>query len=427
MANTKNIISILALATCTAVHVASSRENDVRTFAGAELDLVLAADNGEVSFNGIDSLNESDRETLLEEFKVIRLRGRNYLDDGFYLLGEGGNIDKFITATEPLGAVVASVNGERYFVSKIARPNFNLTPVYPVAKEVYNSEGTLLWSYEIVGYPRMSDDLSTVCVYNYRYGSEENPNIHIITNSGALIKTYHPNCGVPFQVSRDGENIIIADKTDGDSGTRVFTKRGNLLFTLDPEYRCNLGSGRTGGLILYGSSKYIVQACRKGDNPEDYLQVYDGHGSLLWQKSFGISSGNIRFEVSANDEYLLVYYLEPNAGFEVFNLANGTPIRKVSIDGKPPGGFFRGGVSADSSEVYIVFTKYLGKAGVPNSTFDSTLFIFKEGTRIAEFRNKYDLNNLATGAYGVRFSRDGKYVVVTDGKGFRLFSVGQRR
>ncbi len=396
-------------------------ENDYRTFGDTALELVLSGDDGEIDFNRLDGLSASDRANLLTEFKVIRLRGRNCLDDGFYILNGDGSVEKYIRASVCTGALVASANGDRYLRTTGPISNFNLTPMHPVKKELVAIDGRTLWQHEMIGYPSASDGLSVVAVYNPRYGAEDVPNLSIMYESGLITEKYFSGIGQAY-VSRDGETILIAGSPFYETVTHVLDNRGKFLFDLDPAYYCGVGTGLTGGLILYASDKYIIQACAELDKPGSYVQVYSSNGDILWQESLGAKTYPIRFAVSDNDDYLMVYTPKPSPHFEVLKTLSGEAVRRVNIDPGQTGDYFAGGVSNDGSKCFVVFIKY-----IDGNTFESRALLYYRDSMAVEFRNEFDQCDLETGAYGIELSEKGDFAVITSGGNFRLyeFRVGR--
>jgi len=445
MANTKNIISILALATCTAVHVASSRENDVRTFAGAKLDLVLAADNGETTVNNLDSLTADERDEVAGNFRVVRLHGRTRLGEGFYVINENGTIEKFIIGQRQSDQILPSSDGDCYLLCTGSSPTGFHYPHFPLIKELYSIDGGLRWRHEIIGYVDASEDLSTIGVFFPESYSEKYPNIRIIDKTGNLINNHKPYCGYPWFVSRDGKKIIVPEyggilPANAMKGTRVFNKNGKLLFTLNPDYLCHFGPGD--GPKLYGSDQHIIQVCyevgrekvepepadpekryreAKTEKPGYYVQTYTADGYFKWQKKFeeAVSIG-----VSENDKHLFIYVPETTPRYEVISTETGTLEYVIVIPDVLGFTFAEAALSNDGRKCCVILRKFGTKEPFPAK---SEALLFEDGNEIAKFEKTYDIHEMSSGRYHAEFSADGNLIVMSCDTSFRIFTIKTRR
>ena len=447
MPTIKNIISVLALVIHTAPSLAIAQDNDLRTFAGAELELVAKADGGAIEFTVIPTLSADDKKELVESFRIIWLRNRGYLAQGFYLLDALGGVEKYIYADEPTGVVLPSITGDSYLICRKDVSNFSFTPTTPLIKELHDIDGSLRWSYELVGYVYASDELDTVGVFLARRGGKEDPNIVVINKEGHLTGTYQPVCSLPACVSRDGQIIALAESDTGSpagypKGTRIFDKSGNLLFTLDPDYICDLGIGGGRSLVLYASANYIIQACHKvermvNDPPrydsagnviegirpisgEHFIQVYNRDGILIWQKGFSGILALTTFSVSDNDKYIMVYVPQPSPRCVVFEADTGLREYEVPLGTDPGVRLSDAGVADDGSKIFVVFNKNAGRPGIEFRK--ARALVYDNGVKIAEFEHEYDLAKTA-GDYHLQFSKSGEFLAVTANKEFRIFRI----
>ncbi len=439
------IIIITALATCTAANVAAAREDDLRTFAGAELELVLAADDGETTVNNLDALTADERAEVTRSFRVVRLQGRKLLGEGFYLIGIDGTIEKFVTADEYRDVIIPSKKGDCYLVCSGSCPTAFHFPYFPRVKTLYTVEGVKKWSHEVYGYVHASDDLSLIGVFFPESYSEKTPNLRIIDKKGNLKNNHQRGTGYPWFVSRDGEKIIIPEyggmlPANAKKGTRVFNKKGKFLFTLSPDYLCHFGPG--GGLKLYSSENLIVQVCQKVERqkvtsdtydpevrgreekvekPGYYIQVYDGTGLLKWQKFFDESPYFGSFGVSDNDGFLLVYVPGDLPRCEIFESETGTLRNTITLPEEKEWRFIKAALSDDGKYQCLVLVK---TSGVPGDySASSKAVLFEDGTKIAEFEKPFSFADKSTGGYHVAFSDGGRYVSVTGDRSFRIYRI----
>jgi hypothetical protein len=443
-------IWLLAIATCMAANVATSRENDLRTFAGTELELVLAGDNGETTFNNLDSLTVGGKKELAETFRIISLRNGGYLAQGFYLLDAQGGVEKYVYADEPMGIVSPSTTADSYLVCRKEVSNFSGTPTGPLIKELYEIDGNLRWSYELPGYVHASDELETVGIFLAWRTPKEKPAIVVINKEGHVTGTNPPACNRPACVSRGGQIIALAEADTGSpagypKGTRIFDKSGNLLFTLDPNYICDLGMGGGRTLVLYASANYIIQTCHKlermvNDPPrydsegnviegirpvsgEHFIQVYNRDGILKWQKGFSDVLALTTFSVSDNDKYVMVYVPQPSPRCEIFEAGTGLREYEIPLGTDPDVRLSDAGVGDQGSQIFVVFDENGDRPGTYFRT--SRAMVYDNGVKIAEFENEYDSAKTA-GDNHIRYSKTGEFLAVTLNKGYRIFRIRGR-
>ncbi len=445
MPNKKNTISILALAICTVSNLVAAKDTDRRTFAGTKLELVLAADNGETTLNNLESLTADERDEVAGNFRVVRLHGRTLLGEGFYLIGNEGTIEKFVTVDEYRDVILPSKNGDCYLVCSGSCPTAFHSPYFPSLKTLYDTEGIKKWSHEVYGYVHASEDLSLIGVFFPFSRSERNPNIRIIDKNGNLKDNHQPYCGAPYFVSRDGEKIIVPEfsgslPAQAPKGTRVFGRNGRLMFTLDPGYLCYFGAGD--GPKLYCSDRLIVQICqeverqeipphasdpekrpreKKVEKPGYYIQVYSEDGVLMWQKPYRENTYFGSFAFSGNDRFLLVYVPGDLPRYEVFEVETGVLKSAIPMPEEKNWRFVNGTLSNDGKRQCLILVK---TSGVPGDySARSKAAIFDDGIKIAEFNKSFNFADVSTGGYHVEFSDGGRYVSVSSDKSFRIYRI----
>lgn len=417
----------------------AAEEAGYRTFYDTQLELILQVEEGEITFNNLDILTEEERADFKNSFRVIPLRNAGYLASGFYLLNGAGEIRKYKYTEEPKAFVHPSKDGDCYLVCKGAYINFNYDDYSPVIKELYDMEDRLIWSHDIKGHVKAADDLGTLIVKNIIRG----PGIAII-NNGIYNRFFPRSAGNAFCISTDGGIIVIPEKdggvpTTGPKGTRVYDNRGELLFTLNPDFAADIGTGTRKPLEIYASGKYIIQICQKairkpfyspvisdeGDELENltgvpgaqYIQVYNRNGELLWQEVFGVSHFIISFTLAENEEYLAVILPTPTPECRVFEVQTGEEQYRIYL----PEGFrhvSNAGISNDGSTLFVVKNKWSDSGSI----VEGKVILFIGGRKAVTFGHTYDYNE-TDGSFDLIFSKASGLFVITADRGFRLFRM----
>jgi hypothetical protein len=418
----------------------AAEETGYRTINRTRLELILEAEGGEVISDNLKTLTAEEREDLYSSFSLIPLRNASYLASGFYLLDSSGGVKKFLYTEESKGYVHPSKDGNRYLVCKGAYSNFVFDDYSPVVKELYDIENWLIWAHEIKGHVKAADHLGTIIVKNVIRG----PGIAIV-NNGVYTRFFPKYGGNPFCISTDGGIIVIPEHDGrvpikGPKGTRIYDNQGELLFTLNPDFVADIGTSTHKPLVIYASAKYIIQICQRAvrkayDTPafndegeelesltgvpgEQYIQVYDRGGGLLWQEVFEVSPYITNFTVADNEEYIAVIIPNTTRECRVFELKTGKEKYRLSLP-EDFGPVSDASISNDGSKLTVVEDKCEGPG---DYTLDGKAILYIEGLEAAVFEHTYDYNE-TDGSFNVIFSEKGNLFVITANRGFRIFRI----
>jgi hypothetical protein len=158
------------------------------------------------------------------------------------------------------------------------------------------------------------------------------------------------------------------------------------------------------------------------NEPGTYVQVYSARGDFRWQETLGEETyGGVKFGVSANDEYIIVYTPKPKRHIDIFETADGRHLRRIEVDSPTRGDYFAGGVSNDGLLSYVTFVE--SPTGGPSK---SSAHLYYGESLVAEFYDVYDGRDLASGAYNVILSEAAELVLITAGSRFRIFKLAAR-
>jgi hypothetical protein len=399
----------------------AAEEYDVKTYEGARLELVYKAEAGEITYDNLESLEPPLRDSLLNSIRVVRLRGSTILGKGFYIISPSGEVEKYLSVSEYRDVIVPSEEGDYYFLCRGPCPTAFGFANFPKTKELYNRNGELIWSYEILGYVDAADDLSLIAVFPGRLGK-----ITTITKEG---ETYVNEIGYyhcPHGVSRDGKRVIIGPSDNGQRNLRILNKKARLLLNKNVGLCGNFGSVCNAGNNIYASGKYIVISCRNETATGYYVQVYKTNGKLLWGKSYDEVSGNLDFIVSGDGNHILVYYKkEDNAWCEILDFHTGDIVQVVPTPSEQHVVFYTGAISAEASRYGIILTRFAGAPG--SRTGVSKALIFDGGIKIAEFEKTFNFYNAASSPYYIQFTSGGEFAIITADTGFRVFRIHTSR
>jgi hypothetical protein len=289
--------------------------------------------------------------------------------------------------------------------------------------------------------------LSTLGVFLARGGGDELPNFTTVSEGGGVISRHMRYCTFPVTVSRDGEVVVFAESQGPippgiPEGTRVYNTSGSLLFTLDPEFLADVGTGTDKPRTLYASSKYIIQVCHRvarvpNDPPEvnsegqpiigkltehgaHYVQVYDVDGSKLWEVRYAGITNNVRFIVSDNDEHVLIYVPRATTTTcEVFEIGTGRKERAFEVPADPAFGLSDLSISNDGLKSSLVYTRDESQA--EDGLTKTTASIYENGNLTTVFETEYKVSE-TDGEIGINFSNLGGFAMVTVGDGFRTYN-----
>lgn len=416
-----------------------AEEPGFQTFDGTRLELILQAEDGEITFNNFEALTNEERNNVISSFHVIPLRNVSYLASGFYILDRSGGIEKYKYTEESKAFVHPSKDGDCYLVCKGAYSNFSFDDYSPLVKELYDIEDRLIWAHAIKGHVKVADDLGTIIVKNVIRG----PGIAVI-NRGVYRRFYPRYCGKSFCVSTDGSIIVTPENEGrvparGPKGTRVYDNSGELLFTLDPGFLADISTGTLNPSDIYASSRYIIQICQKavrtpfdppaynnkGEELESltgvqgvqYIQVYNRSGELSWQQVFAVSLYPTKFAVADNEEYIAVILPTPTPECRVFEVQTGKEQYRTYL----PEDFrhvSNAGISNDGSKLFVVKNKWGDSGGM----VEGKAILFIRGRKVATFEHTYDYNE-TDGSFDLIFSEGGGLFVITADRSFRLFRI----
>lgn len=412
---TTKIRALVLTAALVFSYTAYADEPNLTTFNNARFEPLLKAEAGEIIINRLDSFSPETRETLVRDFRVIPLPGNSFFNTyytrGFYVIGEGGEITKYIYAEGLSDVIIPSSNGDRYllFTGNIPMSLEGHWGTAPT-RELYSADGELMWRYEYVpGYPRASGDLSLVCVL--RPGGV----LTQINAAGETVTIEHQGWNTPFLVSSEGDKILL---NDYENGTVILDAQGRVINHLEEDY-CGWGPYLIGSFpdvqSYYVSSDFIIQLCRKAEVKDHRVQVYNGEARLLWEKEFPWQEHHgLRFGISPNEEFLLICIRLPEPKCELYGTKNGAKLRKIRIEEEDLSRFVECGVTNDGRKCFVTT--------LDNTNLKSTTYVFEKGKMIAEFRTEAP-ENLTCNYPLVEFSRDGSLIAVSFEKGFTIYEI----
>ena len=414
MENVKNRTLSLAAALVFS-YTAYANEPDLTTFNDSYFEPILKAEAGEIILNRLDSISSETKEALIGDFRVISLPGNDFLNTyytrGFYVIGEAGEIIKYIYGDRLSEVIIPSSTGDRYLLFSGNVPmslegNWGTAPT----RELYEADGDLIWRHEYVpGYPRASGDLSLV--YILCPGGI----LTIINEYGKIINMEHPRWGTPFLVSRKGDKILLSDN---ENGTVVLDERGKNISRLKEDYYGwvpYLISARPDVQSYHISSDFIIQLCRKLEVRDHRIQVYNGDARLLWEREFPWQEQHgLRFGISPNEEFLLLCVMLPDRKCILYRVKNGAKIRETDLTGKDFYRFVECGVTNDGKRCFVTTLN--------NTNLRSTTFVFENDKKIAEFHTEAP-ENPACNYPLVKFSQDGSLIAVSFEKGFSIYRI----
>jgi hypothetical protein len=387
------------------------------TFNSTRFEPLLKAEAGEIILNRLDSFSPETRETLVRDFRVIPLPGNSFFNTyytrGFYVIGEGGEITKYIYAEGLSDVIIPSSNGDRYllFTGNIPMSLEGHWGTAPT-RELYSADGELMWRYEYVpGYPRASGDLSLVCVL--RPGGV----LTQINAAGETVTIEHQSWNTPFLVSSEGDKILL---NDYENGTVILDAQGRVINHLEEDY-CGWGPYLIGSFpdvqSYYVSSDFIIQLCRKAEVKDHRVQVYNGEARLLWEKEFPWQEHHgLRFGISPNEKYLLLCVKLPDPKCILFRVKNGAELSEIDLAGEGFYSFVGCGIANDGRRSFITT--------LDNTNLKSRTFIFEEREKIAEYDAEAP-EDYACCYPLVEFSRDGSLIALSFGKGFTIYRINR--
>lgn len=207
----------------------------------------------------------------------------------------------------------------------------------------YNREGEELWrssGAESTGSVAVSPDGERI-VYIQNGGMFPQPDSKIIFKdvAGRTIATHTvPYLGRRFNFTGDGNRFLVSESLRSsrgdDRGTAVFSKDGELLFFLEPDFNAGIRWGRSKAAIG-GGKGYLYQVGYKiegfGFNTMPlfdsgrFLQVYDSSGKKRWE--VGVSKKEWGAGVSADGRLIAYVPSDPGGELVVAELATGDLIR----------------------------------------------------------------------------------------------------
>jgi hypothetical protein len=395
----------------------AAEESDVKTYEGARLELVYKAEAGEITYDNLESLEPPLRDSLLNSIRVVRLRGSTILGKGFYIISPSGEVEKYLSVSEYRDVIVPSEEGDYYFLCRGSCPTAFGFADFPNTKELYNINGELIWSYEILGYVDAADDLSLIAVFPGRRGK-----ITTITKEG---ETYVNEIGYyhcPHGVSRDGKRVIIGPSDNGQRNLRILNKNARLLLNKNVGLCGNFGSVYRESRNIYASSEFIVISCRNETGPSFFVQAYKTNGKLIWGRSFEQATGELDFVVSGDGDYILVHHKKGGMPWcEILDIHSGTEIQVNALPPEENLLFYTAAISAEASRYAIILNRFSDKPG-SDATVSKAL-LFDAGTKIAEFEKPFEFYKPGSSPYYVRFVSGGELIVVSADTGFRVFRV----
>ena len=410
---TARVVS-LALALASG-YIAYADEPTLTTFHGTRFEPVLKAEAGEIILNRLDSVNPETRETLIVDFRVIPLPGDSlfnaYYTRGFYVIGEAGEINKYVYAEGLSEVIIPSSNGDRYL---------RFTGIVPCSlegpwgtaptRELYNADGDLLWHHEYVpGYPRASGDLSLVFVLC------PGGLLTIIKEDGESTTVKGPRWGTPLGVSKTGNRILLRDY---ENGTIVLDAQANNISRLKKGYypwTPYLISGCPDVKSYFVSSGLIIQLCRQSEVRYDYIQIYDGDARLLWERKFPSQEHyGLRFGISPNEKHLLLCLMLPDRKCILYRVKDGAKLREIDLAAEDFRTLVECGVTNDGRRCFATT--------LDNTYLKSKSFVFEKGTKIAEFRTEAPENPPCLYPL-ITFSNDGSFIAISFEKRFTIYRI----
>jgi hypothetical protein len=390
-------------------------EPDLTTFNNARFEPILKAEAGEITLNRLDSVSPETKEMLIGDFQVLPLPGNSlfntYYTRGFYVIGEGEEISKYVYAEGLSEVIIPSSDGDRYL---------RFTGIVPCSlegpwgtapkRELFNADGDLIWRYEYVpGYPRASGDLSLVCVLC------PGGILTMLHDNGENTTIENPRWGTPLGVSKRGNRILLRDY---ENGTVVLDAQANNISGLKKGYypwAPYLISGCPDVDSYFVSSDLIIQLCRQSEVYYDYIQIYDGEARLLWEREFPEQEQfGLKFGISPNEEYLLLCVRLPDPKCILYRVKNGAKLREIDLAGEDLRSFAGCRVTNDGGRCFVTT--------LDKTFLKSRSFVFEKSTKIAEFRTNAPENPLCMYPL-LAFSKDGSFIAISFEKGFTIYRI----
>jgi hypothetical protein len=285
----------------------------------------------------------------------------------------------------------------------------------------YHRDGEELWHSsgpESTGHVAVSPDGERV-VYIQSGGMFPQPDSKIIFKdvAGRTIATHTvPYLGRCFNFTGDGNRFLVSESLRSsrgdDRGTAVFSKDGELIFFLEPDFNAGIRWGRSKAAIG-GGKGYLYQVGYKiegfGFNTMPlfdsgrFLQIYDSSGKKWWEVK--VSKKEWGAGVSADGRLIAYVPSDPGGELVVAELATGDLIRHFPFNILGPK--FPTMTLSDDGERVCVSNSSSGSswAGVFS---DQGSFIEFKADKLGSFH----------------LSPDGNYVVFCGARTLAVFEIG---
>jgi hypothetical protein len=356
-------------------------------------------------------------------------------------LNDRGEIThKDLSSADPLTlkTYFPAANGESYLTMVGVFRGSDRDNSYPSVKELYSRYGKVLWEKEVEGYPRLSPQGDFAAVF---YASGFEGRITLIDEAGRKSEIKAP-VGTFHGISRDGAYIVVGEPgsvpADWPGGTQVYTKTGERVVSLDPEFRCFTASAGEGDTSLYAGTGFFIQTgtyvIRRQVKDELYLlygpyltvlepqpergrgvQVYDTSGRKLWEMEFDDGHPGLQLFVAENEEYLALI-VDPQSGIRVFKTRTGELVRHITSV-EVPSSVEEGYISNDGDRILLF--NHVSVAGGPLSGYEAGFLLLNGGKKIADKRLKCSEHGKLSGM----LSGDGEFLLLTAATGSTVYKI----
>jgi len=398
---------------------------------------VLEIREGEVVFNAYDG-SPPPAEAVFP-FRCIVNNNQVPLANSLLWLNDRGEIThKDPSSADPLTlqTYFPATNGETYLTMVGVFRGDDRDTGYPSVKRLYSRDGKVLWEKEVDGCPRLSPEGDFAAVF---YASGFEGRITVIDETGRKSQIKAP-VGTCHAISTNGAYIVVGEpgSVPGDwpGGTQVYTKTGERVVSLDPDFRCFTASPGEGDLSLYGGTAFLLQTgtyvTRKQVKDESSgpdltvlqpqpgrgrgIQVYDTSGRKLWEMEFGDGHPGLQLFVAENEEYLALI-VDPQSGIRVFKTRTGELVRHITSV-EVLSSVEEGYISNDGGR-FLLFNRAGVAGGGPRGGYESTFLLLDGDEKIADMR----VSCSEYGKLSGRLSADGEFLLLTAAPGSTVYRI----